>query len=183
MTSQDRVEPWLMLSVRAGNMVQLGGLLLASRLVSAACRGTSRRMPLLSSGWLLAYFTGHAIAHWAVGRLGGIRFTGYGLHGSTNVAWYPPGMRAIFARMPFFSARTEPISRRAASPFARAAMYAAGPAATALTSLGISALGVRAGVPGARALRVGASLWMLGMLVGELAPRSDLRRAWRALRR
>jgi len=183
MASQNQIQPWLRLSVPAGNTLQLGGLLGAAGMVLAGRRRASHRGSLLVLGWLLAYFTGHAFSHWAVGRLGGIRFTGYGLHGSTAVAGYPPGMRAIFAHLPFLSARTEPVTRRAASPTARAAMYAAGPAATILTSIGIPIIGERAGVPGARRLRLGASLWITGMLAGELfAPHSDLRRAWRELR-
>lgn len=183
MASQNPIHPWLKLSIPAGNALQWGGLLGAVGLVLAARRRATHRGLLLVLSWFLAYFTGHAFSHWVVGRLGGIRFTGYGLHGSTAVAGYPPGMRAIFAHLPFLSARTEPVSRRAASPLARAAMYAAGPAATILTSIGIPLVGEQAGIPGARLLRLGASLWIAGMFGGELfAPRSDLRRAWRALR-
>jgi hypothetical protein len=33
---------------------------------------------------LLAYFCEHAFSHWLVGRALGIRFSGYGLHGTSH---------------------------------------------------------------------------------------------------
>jgi hypothetical protein len=64
---------------------------------------------------------------------------------------------------------------------ARAAMYAAGPLATIAISLSIPLYARSRGIPGATMLLRGAAIWIAGMLVGELAPRSDLRRAWREL--
>ncbi len=49
-------------------------------------------------------------------------------------------------------------------------------------SLGLPLIGRTHNVCGARALLLGASTWIVGMLGGELAaPQSDLGRAWRAL--
>jgi hypothetical protein len=139
---------------------------------------------MLLAGWLLAYFCNHAIAHWAVGWLGGIRFIGYGVHGTTTPGWYPPGMRWLFLHLPFFSARTDPVSRRAARPAARAVMYLAGPFFTALTSLAIPLYGRAVGIRRAGTLLIGASLWITAMNIAELArPGGDLRRAWRELQR
>ena len=61
-------------------------------------------------------------------------------------------------------------------------MYVAGPLATIAVSLGIPVYARTRGVPGALMLLRGAAIWIAGMLFGELAPRSDLRRAFRELR-
>lgn len=182
MAQHARIQPWLTLSIAQGNAIQIGGLLGAVVLARMAAQRGRR-----GSGWLfasrfLAYFCEHAFAHWLVGRLGGIRFTAYGLHGSTQVHLYPPGMRWLFSHLPFLSARSDPASRRAAAPAARAAMYMAGPLATVLMSELIPLYGWRRGVPRARGLLIGMSLWMTGMLIGELLhEHSDIRRAWRAM--
>ncbi len=184
MARQTRTQPWLMLSIPLGNAIQIGGLISALSLVLRAPRHRAPRGTLaLLAGWLLAYFSGHAIAHWSLGRLGGIHFLAYGLHGTTHPEWYPPGVRWVFVHLPFLSARTNPASRRAARPAMRAAMYAAGPLSTMLTSIAIPVYGRAVGIPYARALLIFACVWMVGMLVGELVlvPRSDLRRAWREL--
>jgi hypothetical protein len=185
MTHQTRTPPWFMLSITRGNLLQLGGLLSGLGLVVQAGRtSTPRRLRLLLSGWLITYFCNHAIAHWAIGRLGGIRFVGYGVHGTTGPNWYPPGMRWMFRHIPFFSARTEAASLRTARPATRMAMYLAGPIFTLLTSLGIPIYGQAAHIPGARRLLIGATLWCIPMLIVEaLRPGGDLYRAWRELRR
>ena len=175
-----------MLSVARGNLIQLGGLLSGLGLVARAARA-ARAPPwgtrMLVGGWLVTYFCNHAIGHWAIGRLVGIRFLGYGVHGSTAPGWYPPGMRWIFRHVPFFSARTDPVSRRAAHPLARMAMYLGGPLFTGLTSLGIPIYGRAAGIPRARVLLIGAGLWLTpGFVVECIRPGGDLRRAWRELR-
>lgn len=185
MTHRSPTEPWLMLSIRSGNLIQLGGLLGGLGLVRQAARTRppwSTRM--LLAGWLATYFCNHAIAHWAVGRLGGIRFVGYAVHGTTSPGWYPPGIRSIFLRIPFFSARTDRASLRAARPLSRMAMYLAGPIFTLLTSLGIPLYGRAAQIAGARTLLIGASLWLTPMIIVEsLRSGGDLHRAVRELRR
>ena len=172
-----------MLSIPLGNLIQLGGLFGALWLVARAARA---RPPwgtrMLVAGWLVTYLCSHAIGHWAVGRLAGIRFLGYGVHGTTAPDWYPPGMRWIFRHVPFLSARTISASRRAAHPLARMAMYLGGPLFTGLTSLGILLYGRASGVPRARALLIGATLWLIpGSVVECIRPGGDLRRAWREL--
>src|SRR3712207_7697383 len=87
-------------------------------------------------------------------------------------------MRWVFRRVPFFSARTAPASRRAAHPLARMAMYLGGPLFTGLTSLGIPLYGRASGVPRPRGLLIGASLWLVpGTVVEAIRPGGDLRRA------
>ena len=64
----------------------------------------------------------------------GIRFTGYGLHGTSYPLLYPPGLRFLFSHLPLLSARVDPASLRAASSTERAALYAAGTVGTVLVA-------------------------------------------------
>lgn len=183
MARPDAVQPWIVASVRRGVAWQVANIVAAMALAGSTDRRRPRQATLtLIIAWLLCYFNGHALAHWAVGRAVGIKFVGFGLHGTTNPRWYPPGVRWVFRHLPLWSARTDVASRRAASSGARTAMYLAGPCATIATSLGLPLWGLVRGVPGAGALLRFAIVWMCGMLVGELAPHSDLRRAWRTFR-
>ena len=180
-----RIQAWFMLSNGAGNLLQLSGLVGGLMLVGRAGRlPAAWRTRALLAGWLVTYFSNHAIAHWVVGRLGGIRFVGYGVHGTTSPDWYPPGVRWIFQHLPLLSARTDGAALQAAYPVARLAMYLAAPVFTLLTGLGIPVYGRAQHIPGSQALLIGASLWFTPMLVVEaLRPGGDLRRALRELTR
>lgn len=61
-------------------------------------------------GWVLLYFSSHAIAHWLVGWVVGIRFLFYTVGGTGNPQGWPPGIRWIFERLPFFGVQTEKLS-------------------------------------------------------------------------
>ncbi len=185
MAHDTRTQPWFMLSNSAGNLIQLAGLLGGLTLVARAARARGPwRRRLLLAGWLVTYFCDHAGAHWAAGYLGGIRFVGYGVQGTTSPGWYPPGLRWIFRHLPLFSARTDPASLRAAAPGARLAMYLAGPLFTVLTGLGIPLYGRARRILGARELLIGGCIWFTPMLVVEaIRPGGDVYRAWRELRR
>jgi hypothetical protein len=131
---------------------------------------------------LLAYFSEHAFSHWLVGRALGIRFTGYGLHGTSHSQHYPPVVRWVFSRLPLLSARTDPASLKESTPAARAAMYSAGTVMTVIASVAIPGYAWRRGVPRARGLFVGVNLWSIPLLLSESLRRGgDLRRAWREL--
>jgi len=178
MPTPKRVTPWLTLSVAQGNIIQIGGLLGAVALAWYADREGVRGTRWMIASRLLAYFSEHAFPHWLVGRALGIRFTGYGLHGTSHPKHYPPGVRFLFSRLPLLSARTDPASLRAATPVARASMYAAGTAATVIASVAIPGYAWRRGVPRARSVFVGANLWSVALLLSEsLRPGGDLRRA------
>jgi hypothetical protein len=184
MPTPKRVTPWLTLSVARGNAIQVGGLLGAAVLAWYAGQKGVRGTRWMVASRLLAYFSEHAFSHWLVGRAVGIRFTGYGLHGTSHPQHYPPGMRRVFSHLPLLSARVDPASLRAASPAARAAMYAAGTIGTVIPSLVIPGYAWRRGVPRARGFFVGANLWSVPLLLSEsLRAGGDLRRAWRELRR
>jgi hypothetical protein len=184
MSTPKRVTPWLTLSVARGNAVQIGGLLGAAALAWYAGREGDRGTRAMVASRLLAYFSEHAFSHWLVGRALGIRFTGYGLHGTSHPQHYPPGMSSFFSRLPLLSARVDPASLRTASPAARAAMYAAGTIGSVIPSLAIPGYAWWRGVRGARGFFVGANLWSVPLLLSEsLRPGGDLRRAWRELGR
>jgi hypothetical protein len=183
MPTPERVTPWLTLSVAQGNIIQVGGLLGAVALAWYAGREGVRGTRWMIASRLLAYFSEHAFSHWLVGRALGIRFTGYGLHGTSHPQHYPLGVRFLFSRLPLLSARANPASLRAATPAARAAMYAAGTVATVIASVAIPGYAWRRGIPRARGFFVGANLWSVPLLLSEsLRAGGDLRRAWRELR-
>ena len=184
MPATGRVTPWLTLSVARGNAIQSAGMLGSAALAWYAGRRGAEGAPWMIASRTLAYFSEHAFSHYLVGRALGIRFTGYGLHGTSHPHLYPPGLRWVFSRLPLLSARVEPRSLRAASPAARAAMYSAGTLATVLVGLAIPAYGLRRGVPGARGLLVVSGVVINAFVLGSeaLRPGGDLSRAWRALR-
>ena len=180
-----RVRPWAVLPVGPTSAVQAAGLVAAV----LAERRAGRLGGRAGTRWMvtaraLAYFTEHASAHWLVGRLGGIAFTGYGLHGTSHPELYPPGLRWVFAHLPLLSARTDVASLRAAPPAARAAMYAAGTLSTVVWGLALPLHARRRGVPGAgRLLAVSGVAVNAVVVVSEsLRPGGDLRRAGAALR-
>jgi hypothetical protein len=182
MPAPKRITPRLTLSVAQGNAIQVGGLLCAAALAWYAGQEGPHGTRHMVASRLLAYFSEHAFSHWLVGWALGIRFTGYGLHGTSHPQHYPPGARFVFSRLPLLSARVDPASLRAAEPTARAAMYAAGTVATVVASAAIPGYCWRRGVRGARGFFIGANLWSVPLLLSEsLRPGGDLRRAWREL--
>ncbi len=184
MPTPKRVTPWLTLSVAQGNAIQVSGLLGAVALARYAGRKEAQGTRWMIASRLLAYFSEHALSHWLVGRALGIRFIGYGLHGTSHPQHYPPGMRWAFSRVPLLSARVDPASLQKVPPAARAAMYAAGTLGTVISSVAIPGYAWWRGVSRARAFFVCANLWSVPLLLSEsLRPGGDLRRAWRELRR
>ncbi len=182
MTAPKRVEPWLTLSVARGNAIQVGGLIGAIALAWCAGREAARGTNTMVASRLLAYFCEHAFSHWLVGRALNIRFTGYGLHGTSHPQHYPSGARFLFSHLPLLSARVDPVSLATATPTARAAMYAAGTVATVVASAAIPGYCWLRGVRGARGFFVGANLWSVPLLLSEsLRAGGDLRRALREL--
>ena len=178
MPTTGRVEPWLTLSVAQGKAVQVGGMLGAATLAwPAGRRGTGcARWMVLSR--LLAYFSEHAFSHWLVGRALGIRFTGYGLHGTSHPRSYPPGALRVLV---------PPLPERAPRPSVARGGRACGTRGDVRgrhrrdrdpepCSPGLLPPTRRAG---GRGFFVGANLWSVPLLLSEaLRPGRDLRRAW-----
>jgi hypothetical protein len=172
------------LSIAAGNLVQLGGLVGAYLALAAAgsAHSTITSVVGMVVGWVLLYFCCHAIAHWMIGRVLGIRFAFYTVGGTGNPEGWPAGLRWVFEHLPFFGVQTEKASMQKASPMAKAIMWSAGVTSSAV----IPTLGVlwawRAGVPGSKVFLLFALGWAAGTLASNWRSRTgDYSKARRAL--
>lgn len=171
------------LSIGAGNVVQIAGLV-AACLALAAARSAHSPAPAVAAmlaAWLLLYFCCHGIAHWAIGRVLGIRFAFYTVGGTGNPEGWPAGLRWVFEHLPFFGVQTEKASMQRASPAAIAIMWSAGATSSAL----VPALGAfwawRSGVPSSKLFFLVALGWMAGTLGRNWTSRSgDYAKARRA---
>lgn len=176
---------WLRLSIPAGNALQLCGLILGGALLFLDARLTAAaglRVLLMFVGWFIIYIDCHAIGHYLVGRLVGIRFREYGVRGTDHPENYPPVARQLMSAMPTFTVMTEKTSMEAASPWARALMFSAGESFTAIFSILAALYAWLAGIPGGFA-------WLVIMVVFNIAstimtsivPRGDYAKARKAL--
>jgi hypothetical protein len=134
-------------------------------------------------GFLIIYDCCHAIAHWAVGRLVGIRFRGYGIRGTDHPESYPPGIRHVMSAMPFFTAMTQKESMRAAAPTSKALMFAAGETGTTVVSLAAALYAWLSGIPGGGILFWVMVVWNVTATVATtVMPKGDYAKALKALR-
>ena len=172
------------LSITAGNAVQAGGILAAyfSLRVSQSAHSPSTAISTMLLAWVLLYFSCHAIAHWLVGRVVGIRFLHYTVGGTANPAGWPPGLRWIFEHFPFFGVQTEKASMQHASPKAKAVMWAAGVTSSAVVPTLATFWAWRSRVPGSRLFFLFAVFWAIGTLASNWTSRTgDFSKAKRAL--
>jgi hypothetical protein len=132
--------------------------------------------------WVLLYFSSHAIAHWLVGRLVGIRFLFYTVGGTGNPEGWPPGLRWIFEHLPFFGVQTEKLSMQSVSPEAKALMWSAGVTSSAIMPA-LGALWTRlSAVPWSKSFFLFAVFWAVGTLASNWTSRTgDYSKARRAL--
>jgi hypothetical protein len=174
------------MSVATGNLLQAIGLILGAWFLYLAAHVFAPALPrvlLILLGWLAIYVCSHAIGHWAVGRVVGIRFRGYGLRGTDHPENYPTGLRTLMRVMPFFTVLTEKESMRQARPTAKALMYAAGETSTTICSLLAAWYAWQSGTPGGRILFVVTVIWDIGATITTaIIPRGDYAKARRALR-
>src|ERR1035438_5526263 len=88
------------LPIAVGNTLQIAGIVAACAALALARSAQSKPAPssagMMIAAWLLLYFFCHGIAHWAVGRLLGIRFAFYTVGGTGNPGGYPSGLRWVF---------------------------------------------------------------------------------------
>ncbi len=177
---------WLRMSVGAGNSLQLAGIVVGGAFLYLAANVQSAsgvRVAMMLFGFVMIYDCCHAIAHWAVGRLAGIRFRGYGLRGTDHPETYPPGVRQIMAAMPFFTAMTEKRSMNMASPLSRALMFAAGETSTTVFSILAGLYAWQSDTPGGFTLFVVMVVWSLAATVATaITPRGDYAKAIKVLR-
>ena len=174
------------LSILAGNALQIAGIAAAYLALATARSAPSKSAAILAmiAAWVLLYFFCHGIAHWAVGRLLGIRFSFYTLGGTGNPEGYPAGLRWVFEHLPFFGVQTDKASMQRASPMAKAIMWSAGVTSSAV----VPTLGVicawRSGVPGSKLFLIFAVIWAIATLASNwTSPTGDYSKARRALGR
>ncbi len=171
-------------SIVAGNSLQIVGIA-AAYLALAAARSTPSKaaaIVAMVSAWLLLYFFCHGIAHWAVGRLLGIRFAFYTIGGTGNPEGFPPGLRWVFEHLPFFGVQTEKDSMQTASPMAKAIMWSAGVTSSAVVPTLGALCAWRSGVPAGKPFLIFAVIWAIGALASNWTSRSgDYSKARRAL--
>src|SRR3982074_352772 len=100
------------LSIMAGNSAQIAGLVAAYLALVAARSSHSALAAVFATvvGYVLLYFCCHAIAHWVVGRMLGIRFAFYTVGGTGNPEGWPAPLRWLFEHLPFFGVQTEKAS-------------------------------------------------------------------------
>jgi hypothetical protein len=172
------------ISIAVGNALQIGGILVACFALSASRSAHSTAIAVITMvlAWILLYFSSHAIAHWLVGRVVGIRFLFYTVGGTANPEGWPPGLRWVFERLPFLGVQTEKLSMQKVSPAARALMWSAGVTSSAI----IPTLGAywawRSGVPWSGSFFLFALFWALGTLASNWTSRTgDYSKARRAL--
>ena len=172
------------LSILAGNTLQLAGIVAACLALAAARSAQSKiaGIAAMIAAWVLLYFFCHGIAHWAIGRILGIRFAFYTIGGTGNPEGYPAGLRWVFEHLPFFGVQTDKASMQAASPIAKAIMWSAGVTSSAV----VPTLGVlcawRSGVPGSKLFLISAVIWAIGALASNWTSRTgDYSKARRAL--
>jgi hypothetical protein len=172
------------LSIAVGNSLQIGGILAACFALSASRSAHSTAIAVITMvlAWVLLYFSSHAIAHWLVGRLVGIRFLFYTVGGTGNPQGWPPGLRWIFERLPFLGVQTEKLSMQKVSPAARALMWSAGVTSSAIIPTLSAFWAWRSGIPWSKLFFLFALFWALGTLASNWTSRTgDYSKARRAL--
>ncbi len=137
---------------------------------------------MMIAAWLLLYFFCHGIAHWAVGRLLGIRFAFYTVGGTDHPESYPVVLRWLFVHLPFFGVRTEKASMQKASPTAKAIMWSAGVTSSAVVPTLSAFCAWNAGIPGSEPFLLFAVFWAIGVLASNWTnPTGDYSKARRVL--
>lgn len=172
------------LSIIVGNAVQIAGMVAALLALAAArsAHSTTGAVVALVVGWVLLYFCCHAIAHWVVGRILGIRFAFYTLGGTGNPEGWPAGLRWLFEHLPFFGVQTEKASMQSASPIAKAIMWSAGVTSSAVVPTLGALWAWRSGVPWSRLFVLVALVWAVGTMASNWTSRAgDYSKARRAL--
>ena len=181
---QDNPQPRHILSISTGNAIQITGIVLgfASLWVSAQPINSSVRISAMIAGYLLIYFNSHSLAHYAVGKLVGIKFIRYSIGGSSHASSYPPIMRGIFEHLPFFAAHTNPVSMKVAHPYAKALMFTAGITTTVVLSTSGALFAYHANTPGGSTLLVFNIIWQVSSLIAEIRSSGDLGKAFNVIK-
>lgn len=174
------------LTIKQGNALQLAGLLAGAGLLVAAAQthaASPLRFALLLVGFASIYLNCHAIGHYLAGRLVGLRFRGYGVHGTDHPEVYPPGIRQLMEHMPFYVTLSTKESRERAGRIAKAVYHAAGETSTAFCTLVAAYYAAATQIPGGGLLFIS----MIGFnavstVITARTPKGDYAKALRALR-
>jgi hypothetical protein len=172
-------------SIVAGNILQIFGLTAAIFFLHASQTIHSKPEAVVAmiAAWILLYFFCHGIAHWAVGRILGIRFAFYTLGGTSNPAGYPAALRWIFEHLPFFGVQTEKASMQQASPRAKAIMWTAGVTSSIIVPTAGAVCAWKASIPGSKLFLIFAAFWAIGTFSSNWrSATGDFAKARRALR-
>ena len=164
--------------------MQLVGMAAACAALALAASTESKALAAAAmiAAWILLYFFCHGIAHWATGRLLGIRFAFYTVGGTGNPAGYPAGLRWVFEHLPFFGVQTEKASMQSAVPMAKALMWSAGVTSSAVVPTLGALYAWNAGVYGSKPFLIFAIVWALATLSSNWRSQSgDYAKARRAL--
>ena len=141
------------------------------------------RLAVGAAGFLVIYDCSHAIGHYLAGRAVGIQFRFYGIRGTDHPEDYPPGFRQLMSAIPFWSVVTDKDSMRAAAPWKKALMFAAGETATAICSIAAAYAVMAVAVPGGKILFLATVAWnAVSTIVVTRTPKGDYAKALRALR-
>jgi hypothetical protein len=187
-TSQTIARPpfWLRLSVTAGNLLQLAGLVVGAVLLYVAAHIEAIsivRIIIMLFGWFLIYVCCHSLAHWLVGRLVGIRFRGYGIRGTDHPENYPPGLRQAMTVLPMFTVMTDKDTMAKASPLAKALMFSAGETSSTVCSIVAGWYAWSRGIPGGGILFVFSVIFSVAATISTAQfPKGDYAKAIRTLR-
>ena len=171
------------LSILVGNSVQIAGLVAACLALVAARSAHSVLAAVLAMvvAYVLLYFCCHAIAHWVVGRMLGIRFAFYTVGGTGNPEGWPAPLRWLFEHLPFFGVQTEKASMQKASPIARAIMWSAGVTSSAVVPTLGALWAWCSGVYWSKVFFLFALFWAVGTLASNWTSRTgDYSKARRA---
>jgi hypothetical protein len=172
------------LSIAMGNSLQIAGIVAAyfALIISRSTDSTAVAVASMLLAWLLLYFSSHAIAHWLVGRLVGIRFLFYTVGGTGNPDGWPRGVRWVFTHLPFLGVQTDKVSMQSASPGAKALMWSAGVTASAIIPTFAALCAWRSAVPWSGWFCLFAFGWAFGTLASNwTSPTGDYSKARRAL--
>ncbi|MDP9159745.1 MAG: hypothetical protein M3O09_05885 [Acidobacteriota bacterium] len=172
------------LSIARGNAIQIFGMG-AAFLAFASSRyahSTTVAFVSLLMGWILLYFCCHAIAHWFVGRMLGIRFAFYSLGGTGNPEGWPAGLRWLFEHLPFLGVQTEKASMQSASPISRAMMWSAGVTSSSVIPTLAALWAWLSGIPYSKLFFGLAMFWAVGTWASNWTSKTgDYSKAQRAL--
>lgn len=173
-------------TVTGGNAIQAAGMAAGAGLLAIASTISGPgviRMGLMLAGFVAVYLNCHSIAHYAAGRLVGLKFRGYGVRGTDHPEVYPPGIRQLMQAAPFYVTLSTKASREQAGRLAKAVYFAAGETSTAVCSIAFTAVAAAAHIPGGQPLLMAMiGFNVVSTFVTVRTPSGDYAKAIRALR-